>query len=117
MPNDRTKIATRLKEARDYLGLAQQEVATALGVPRSAISMMESGQRGVDTVELKALARLYQRPVGYLTGEEEPKFSSDVEMLAKQVAQLSEEDRNELMRFSEFLMQRSQTRSRDDNKT
>lgn len=117
MSDERNRIATRLKEAREYLGLSQQEVAAAVDLPRSAISMIENGQRGVDTVELKSFARLYQRPVGYLTGEEEPKYALDVEMLAKQVSQLSNDDRDELMRFSEFLMQRSQTRSRNGDKS
>jgi transcriptional regulator with XRE-family HTH domain len=115
--NERADIAARLKEAREYLGLSQQEVAAALTLPRTAVSMMESGQRGVDSLELKALAKLYQRPMSFFTGEEETTLGSDVALLAKQVAKLSEQDRNELLRFSEFLMQRSQQRSRDDNAT
>lgn len=113
--DERAGIAARLKEAREYLGLSQQEVATALNLPRTAITMMEGGQRRVDSIELKALAKLYQRSVAYFTGEEQPELSSEVEMLAKQVAKLSEQDRDELLRFSEFLMQRAQTRSQDDD--
>jgi transcriptional regulator with XRE-family HTH domain len=114
---ERADIAARLKEAREYLGLSQQEVAAALSLPRTAVSMMESGQRRVDSLELKALAKLYQRPMSFFTGEGEAALGSDVAMLAKQVAKLSEQDRSELLRFSEFLMQRSQARSRDDNAT
>jgi transcriptional regulator with XRE-family HTH domain len=119
-PNERENIGARLKEAREYLGLSQQEVANALNLPRTAVSMMESGQRGVESLELKALAKLYQRPVAYFTGEDEElgaAVGADVAMLAKQVAKLSDQDRGELMRFSEFLMQRSQTRPRDDDPT
>lgn len=117
-PKERADIGARLKEAREYLGLSQQEVATALNLPRTAVSMMESGQRGVDSLELKALAKLYQRPMVFFTGEEEALASdvgADVALLAKQVAKLSDQDRNELLRFSEFLMQRSQARPRDDD--
>lgn len=116
--DERADIGARLKEAREYLGLSQQEVATALNLPRTAVSMMESGQRGVDSLELKALAKLYQRPMAFFTGEEEAlgsEVGSDVALLAKQVAKLSDQDRGELLRFSEFLMQRSQSRSRDDD--
>jgi transcriptional regulator with XRE-family HTH domain len=119
-PNERESIGARLKEAREYLGLSQQEVATALNLPRTAVSNMESGQRGVESLELKALAKLYQRPVAYFTGEEEEfgaAVGADVAMLAKQVAKLSDQDRGELMRFSEFLMQRSQARPRNDDPT
>lgn len=110
MIDERTDLASRLKEAREYLGLSQQEVATSLSVPRSAISLIESGQRRVDSVELKALARLYQRPMAFLTGDEkESALASDIAVLAKQVAKLSEQDRGELLRFTEFLMQRSRS--------
>jgi transcriptional regulator with XRE-family HTH domain len=119
-PNERADIGARLKEAREYLGLSQQDVATALNLPRTAVSMMESGQRGVDSLELKALAKLYQRPIAFFTGEDEvlaADVGADVALLAKQVAKLSDQDRGELLRFGEFLMQRSQTRSRDDDAT
>lgn len=118
--NERAGIGARLKEAREYLGLSQQEVATALDLPRTAVSMMESGQRGVDSLELKALAKLYQRPMAFFTGEDEvlgADVGDDVALLAKQVSKLSDQDRGELLRFSEFLMQRSQARSRDDDAT
>jgi transcriptional regulator with XRE-family HTH domain len=119
-PNERADIGARLKEAREYLGLSQQDVATVLNLPRTAVSMMESGQRGVDSLELKALAKLYQRPIAFFTGEEETlsaDVGADVALLAKQVAKLSDQDRGELLRFGEFLMQRSQSRSRDDDAT
>ncbi len=107
MPSNRESIAAKLKDAREYLGLSQQEVADALKIPRSAISLLETAQRGVESTELQALARLYRRPIGYFTGEEVEPLGGDVAMLAKQVAQLSEGDRNELLRFSEYLVQRS----------
>ncbi len=69
----------------------------------------------MDSLELKTLAKLYQRPMTFFTGEEDVALGADVAMLAKQVAKLSEQDRNELLRFSEFLAQRAQARSSDDN--
>ena len=68
---DRKALGERLREAREYLGFSQDQVATFLGVPRSALSLMETGQRKVEALELKKLAGLYKRPVGYFTGEEE----------------------------------------------
>ena len=115
MEKERAAIGTRLKEAREYLGLSQQEVADAVKISRSAISLIESGQRGVDSLELKSLAHLYQRPIGYFTGEQSNALGGEVAMLAKQVAKLSGSDRDELMRFTEYLVQRAQARSEDDD--
>ncbi len=103
--DDRMALAERLREAREYLGFSQDQVATFLGVSRSALSLMESGQRKVDALELKKLAGLYKRPVGFFTGEaaEEISFGTDVKHLARQVAELSPDDREELGRFADFL--------------
>ena len=84
-----------------------------MNLPRTAISLLESGQRKVDALELKQLAQLYERPVSFFTGEE-PITSSipaDVAHLARAASKLSEKDREELTRFAEFLGSRSASRS------
>ena len=68
--DDRKTLGERLREAREYLGFSQEEVATFLGVSRSALSNMETGQRKVEALELKKLAGLYKRTVSHFTGEE-----------------------------------------------
>ena len=89
---ERTGMARLLKEAREYLDLSQDEVARELGVPRTAVSLIESGQRKVDAIELQKLAKLYQRPVGYFTGEEitASGLPEDVEHLAQSCFQAFE---------------------------
>jgi transcriptional regulator with XRE-family HTH domain len=116
MSDQRADTASKLKEAREYLGLSQLEVAETTGLSRSAVSLIESGQRRVDAVELTALARLYQRSVAHFTGEAENEFPQDVNILARKASQLSEKDRSELLRFSEFLMQRAQLEPGDGHK-
>jgi transcriptional regulator with XRE-family HTH domain len=107
----RKALGERLREAREYLGFSQDQVATFLGVPRSALSLMESGRRKVDALELKKLAGLYERSVGYLTGEEEDVLiGADVKHLARKVSDLSPDDREELARFADFLRARKQNR-------
>jgi transcriptional regulator with XRE-family HTH domain len=107
--DDRKTLGERLREAREYLGFSQDQVATFLGVPRSALSLMESGQRKVDALELKMLAGLYKRSVGYFTGEEEDAaIGADVQHLARKVADLSSEDKEELARFADYLRARKQ---------
>ena len=103
-PSDRAALADRLREAREYLGFSQDDVAKALKIPRSAISLIETGQRRVEALELKALAKIYQTSVGALTGEEAPsELPKDVAHLARAAAKLTDTDRMELRRFAEFL--------------
>src|SRR5216117_448617 len=82
---DRKALGERLRQAREYIGFSQEQVATFLGVSRSALSLIETGQRKVDVLELKKLAALYERPVGYFTGEatEDIPFGADVKHLAR----------------------------------
>ena len=105
MSEDRKDLAARLREAREYLGLSQDEVAKALGVPRPAISLIESGQRKVDALELKKFAEVYQRPVTDFTGDVEidAPIPEAVQHLARAAAKLTDSDQAELLRFAEFL--------------
>ena len=119
MPQDkdayRQILATRLKEAREYLALSQDEVARILDIPRTAVSLMEAGQRKVDAIELKKLAEIYQRPIGYFTGESGaaiPPVPESVEHLARAAAMLSDRDREELLQFAHFLQARQPSRDR-----
>ena len=106
---ERRRLGERLKEARKYLGLKQEEVAAYLKIPRTALTDIENGQRRVEALELARLARLYRQPVGHFTGEDEASASlpADVAHLARSVAELSEADREELNRFADYLRSRA----------
>jgi transcriptional regulator with XRE-family HTH domain len=119
MPQDKDEnrqiLGTRLKEAREYLELSQDEVARILDIPRTAVSLMEAGQRKVDAIELKKLAEIYQRPIGYFTGEAGaaiPPVPESVQHLARTAAKLSDRDREELLQFAQFLQARQPSRDR-----
>lgn len=53
------------KEARKQAGLTQADVAKALKRPQTFISKCECGERRVDYVELKEMAKLYKVPVSF----------------------------------------------------
>ncbi|RMC62452.1 helix-turn-helix domain-containing protein [Sinorhizobium meliloti] len=110
--SEAVQLGKRLKEAREYVGITQEEAAAHLNVRRSAISEMEAGKRGVGALEMKSLASLYQRPTSWFTGEVEQEVPEDVAFLARTVSDLSENDRGELASFAEFLRSRSKV-SRD----
>src|SRR5262245_48967144 len=108
--DDRKVMGDRLREAREYLGFSQEEVAEHLEIPRSALSLIETGARKVDALELKKLASLYKRPVAYFAGEDqsEEQYAEEVAHLARKVSELSPEDRAELGRFADFLRSKKQ---------
>ena len=58
-------LVERLKSARKEAGLDQEEVAKLLGVSQSYVSKIESGQRRIDIVQLKAFARIYRKNIDY----------------------------------------------------
>jgi transcriptional regulator with XRE-family HTH domain len=96
------RLSRRLREAREYLGLAQQFVADQTGIPRAAVSAIETGRRRVEALELERLAAVYKFPVAYfLEGSlEEP---ASVRALAREAVELTEDDRAEVLRFAQFL--------------
>ena len=106
-PTMQHTLSKRLKEAREYRGFSQEEIAGYLGVPRSAISLIENGSRRVSATELSRLANLYQTTMESLTGldrdESEPE---SVRMVARAAAELSATDRDEVLRFAQFLRAR-----------
>lgn len=107
---ERRQLGERLREAREYVGYSQDEVANFLKVPRTAITNIESGQRKVEALELKRLAELYRQPTGHFTGDKDDAgttLPADVAHLARQAAALSPKDREELGRFAEFLKMRA----------
>lgn len=116
---DRQMLGDRLRVAREYVGLKQEEVAKHLSIPRSALSNIEAGQRKVDALELARLAKLYQRPVSWFTDDDhivEGEFPSEVAHLARAAASLSSQDRQELARFADFLKSRARTKASGDGR-
>jgi transcriptional regulator with XRE-family HTH domain len=117
---ERDYLARRLKEARDYLGLSQEYVSQQTGIPRPAISEAEAGRRRVESLELKRLAALYGRPLSYFLEDE---VGSPASGIASSIARdgdpteiklrnltrnLPAEDREEILRFAEYLRHKKQ---------
>lgn len=103
--DERVQIGDRLRRAREYMGLSQDEVASVLELPRPSVTNMEQGARKVDAIELNKLAKLYRRTLDYLmTGAEPaPEGPEQLGFLARAVKGLSEKDLEEVARFAEFL--------------
>lgn len=100
--DDIQALARRLRESREYLGLSQEAVADRLGVPRASVSAIEAGKRKVSSMELRDLARLYRTSIAQLLGEESDQ-DPVVGALYRTARNLTQEDREQVLRFAEFL--------------
>jgi len=99
---DSMALARHLRESREYLGLSQEAVAEHLGVPRASVSGMEGGKRKVSSMDLRDLSRLYRISVERLLGKQ-PDDDPVVGALYRNAHFLTQEDRQQVLRFAEFL--------------
>lgn len=99
-PESRKKIiASRIRAAREMVGLSQGQVAKLLGLHRPSVSEAEAGNRSVTAEELAKLAELYDVPVSWLLGEgaEELDPNEDkVQLAARELSKLKPEDQKRL---------------------
>lgn len=100
-------LAARLREAREFLGLSQEEVAKALQVPRASVSAMEGGKRKVSSLELRDLAALYRTSVDRLLGTEdvppEEVLDESARALFRATRDLTTDERQRVVQFAQFL--------------
>jgi transcriptional regulator with XRE-family HTH domain len=97
-------LGERLRGSREYLGFSQEDVADHMRLSRPAISNIETGRRKVSTFELARLAALYRQPYEYYLGEI-PEVAQDetAGALFRAAQELSERDKEQVLRFAEFL--------------
>jgi len=104
--SEQLEVGQRLRLARETLGLTQEDVSSVLGIPRTSVISMEAGRRKVTALELRRLARLYRRNVAWILGEEPretERASAGDQALFRATSDLSPEDREQVLRFAQFL--------------
>lgn len=62
---DKVQLGQRLAEARDLAGMTQESVGRAVGLDRTAIVLLEKGERNLKVPELVEIARVLGRPLAY----------------------------------------------------
>ena len=104
--SEQEEVARRLRSARETLGLTQEDVASALGIPRTSMIAMEAGRRNVTALEIRRLARIYRREVAWILGEVPETINGQApenEALFRATASLSDADKEQVLRFAQFL--------------
>ncbi len=95
-------LAKRIRAEREYLKLNQAQVAEVLGIPRAAVSALETGRRRVSGLELKSLATLFGTSGDRLLGRDVDDDPTAV-ALFRTARALTDDDRLQVLRFAEFL--------------
>lgn len=108
-PDEWEKLGNRLRDARQYRGYSQQEIADFLDISRSSVSLIENGDRKINSIELRNLANFYNTSIDNLIGESLEGIGDhdEIEMVARTTKDLTPEDREEVLRFAEFLRSKS----------
>jgi transcriptional regulator with XRE-family HTH domain len=70
----RDELGRRIAEERRRAGVTQDELARALGLERTAVTRIEQGRQGVDSLQLSVIADTLGRPpaVFFEPASEEP---------------------------------------------
>jgi transcriptional regulator with XRE-family HTH domain len=66
---DQRRLGQRVADARIEAGLTQADLATAVGLDRTAVAKVEAGARKVSAVELARLAEVLGRPLEWFVTE------------------------------------------------
>ena len=98
-------VPDRFREAREYLGFTRDQVAEALHCSPLLIAGLEEG--GVEPFEgfLIKLAKLYQRPMEWFSGESSYQPSAWIKP-ALENPRLTDQDREGILDFDEWLQGR-----------
>lgn len=62
-------LGARLRAARERRGISQQAVADILGLPRTAVTNMETGNRTVSTLELARMGEIYGQSAAFFLSD------------------------------------------------
>lgn len=94
------KLNVKLKDARLYLGLTQEDVAKLMDLNRNAIIGIENGSRKVSAEELAQFSKIYGWSMEKLM--EENVENNMVPMFARTFNELSDKDKQEILNLIKF---------------
>lgn len=102
------ELGTRVRQTRKAQGMTQSQLADALGTSQSAVSQIEAGDRNPTYDMIRRLADQLNVSPGYLMGgdvrgEDIDELSPEEETHFRQLRGLSDEGREELREYMQYL--------------
>lgn len=94
------KVGLKLKKAREYLNLTQEQVASILNVGRDAIIRIEKGSRKITADELSNFSKLYKISMEEILDDDVKYYTEQA--FARGFEELSLKDRKEVMDLIKF---------------
>lgn len=94
-------IGQRLRHAREAVQMTQQSAAARVGIPRTALSEIETGRRRLAAIELARFAAVYRRTPDQLLGQGMTPVIDPA--LCRAVAALPATGQAAVLAFAEFL--------------
>lgn len=95
----------RLTELRKSLGLSMEKFGSKIGVSRSAISKMESGNSGISEQTLLSICRVFRVNYYWLTEGDDPMFIGTPQNVVDEIAEdydLDEIDKKIIEKYLEL---------------
>lgn len=120
-------LKERLKELRQETKKTQKEIAEAIGVHQSTLGYFETGERVPNIKTLQKLAKFYKVSTDYLLGISDIRAKAEVldgrvsklfkdpyvMDILKDIQDLSDEGKEEVMKYIEFIQSKNQKRGED----
>ncbi len=91
----------KLRAAREFLGLTQEQVASTLNLTRNIIVNIENGKRFIKSDELYKFSRLYGITMEEIISEEK-EIDMNNQVFARGFDNLSEKDKQEIINLIKF---------------
>lgn len=97
---NRKLLCKRLKEARQQIGIKQEDAAKKLGIAVSGISAIENGSRKIDVIEFYNLAMLYRKNINWFLEEESEKEQSTTLKYALELLRKTDEKHQKAVAYA-----------------
>ena len=94
-------IGERLRAAREFLGLKQEQVASTLNMTRNMIVNIENDKRTIKSDELYKFSKLYGITMEEIVSDEK-EINMNVNAFARSFESLSEKDQQEILNLIKF---------------